>query len=135
MADRELFLIDGATEFSGIRGIAGVVRRWPALRRALVTSPGYVAHRVWFRFPTTIGMLTWWETEGAAYGFARSPAHEEIWRWAAAGDDPTRGGWLAMYRLHHGGPLWGNGVEHRVRTFGRFVAPPTGTRPDPPRHG
>lgn len=133
MADRELFLVDGATEFAGLRGLAGAIRRWPGLRRDLRATPGYVAHRLWFRPPVTIGLLTWWDTERGAYDFARSPSHTEIWRWAAE-EQPTRGGWLAVYRLQHGGPLWGNGVAHRVGTFGRFVNAPSGHRPDPPGH-
>jgi heme-degrading monooxygenase HmoA len=129
--EHELYLIDGATEFAGPMALLGAVRRWPRLRRQLVTTPGYVAHRLWFRLPTTIGLFTWWETEGAAYRFARSPAHLAIWRWAAE-ERPTRGGWLALYRLQRGGPLWGSGVRHRVRAFGRFVPPPSGEPPVPP---
>jgi heme-degrading monooxygenase HmoA len=134
VADRELFLVDGVTEFSGIGGLFGAARRWRRLRRDLVRTPGYVAHRLWYRFPTTIGLLTWWEEERGAYAFARSPAHLEIWRWAADGT-PTRGGWLAVYRFAHGGPLWGNGVAHRVGAFGRFTRAPLGAPPDPPRDG
>ena len=134
MSERDLFLIDGANEFEGVRGIVGMLRRWPRLRRELTSAPGYVAHHIWFGFPTTIGLFTWWESEEALYAFAGSRAHHEMWRWAADGRS-TRGGWLVVYRMQRGGPLWGNGVEQRVRTFRRFVRTPGGMPPDPPPHG
>ena len=134
MSDRELFLIDGATEFAGARDLAGMLRRWPRLRRELVSSPGYVSHQVWYGFPTTIGLFTWWESEEALYAFARSHEHEGVWRWAVS-EGSTRGGWLVVYRMQRGGPLWGNGVERRVRTFRRFVRAPSDAPPDPPHHG
>ncbi len=131
MTERDLFMVDGANEFDGIRGLAGMLRRWPRLRRELVSTPGYVSHHVWYGFPTTIGLFTWWESEEALYAFARSHAHEEVWRWAASGGS-TRGGWLVVYRMQRGGPLWGNGVERRVRTFRGFVRAPSGAPPDLP---
>ena len=117
-----LVLVDGANELSGARALWWVVRRWPRLRGELVSAPGYVAHRLWFSFPLTIGLTTWWRDEKALHRFAHMPVHLEFWEWAVR-KGSTRGGWLAIYRYEHGGPLWGNGVKHLMDNFGRFVPP------------
>jgi len=123
-----LYLFDGATEFAGPRGILWAVWHWPALRRAMKDTAGYVAHRLWYGFPYTIGLVTWWKDEAAAYRFARTPAHIAFWSFAARGPT-TRGGWLAHYRLVRGGPLWGNGVRAMTRRFGEFAPPETNSPP------
>ena len=125
---RGLVLADGATEFAGLAALVWAAWRWPALRRELRGAAGYVAHQVWFAWPSTVGILSWWEDEASAYRFAHLPAHLRFWEWATT-PGRTRGGWLVFYPLGHGGPLWGNGVAKRVRTFGRFTAPPTGDAP------
>lgn len=130
MSDKTLYLIDGANELRGLRSLWWVVRRWPALRRELTGAPGYVAHRLWYVLPYTIGLTTWWSNERAAYRFAHMPTHLEFWRWAARRGS-TRGGWLATYRLERGGPLWGNGVEAMMSRFGPFVGPAPEEPPQP----
>lgn len=119
---RDLFLFDGANEVNGWRGLLWLIRHWRALRREMQATPGFVAYRVWWAFPFTIGLVTWWESEAAAYRFARSPAHLLFWRW---GSDPrnTSGGWLAHYRYVRGGALWGNGVRAMMRRLERHTGP------------
>jgi hypothetical protein len=134
MSDDGLVLVDGANQLGGIRSIVWVLRHWPALRRELVRSPGYVHRHVWFRAPFTIGLMTWWESEAAAYRFAYSPEHLRFWRWGAE-SGTTDGGWLAIYRYAEGGPLWGTGVQERMRVFARFVPPPSGEPPSRPPEG
>ena len=128
---RDLFMIDGANELSGVRAFWWVVRRWPALRRELTTTPGYVAHRLWYAFPFTFGLVTWWDDEAAAYRFAHRPVHLQFWEWAT---DPahTRGGWLAHYRYLRGGALWGNGVTAMMRRLSAY-SPAPGRPPRRPR--
>jgi hypothetical protein len=129
VSDGPLYLIDGATELRGPRALWWVARRWPPLRRELTGAPGYVAHRLWYVFPFTVGLTTWWSEERAAYRFAHMPVHLKFWSWAARGRS-TRGGWLATYRFERGGPLWGNGVEAMMKRFGPFVDAPLH---EPPR--
>jgi hypothetical protein len=121
----ELFLFDGATEVTGWRQLLWILWHWRWLRRDMRTAPGYVAHRVWWGFPFTIGLITWWESEAAAYRFARGPAHLYFWNW---GMDPdhTAGGWLADYRYVRGGALWGNGVQDMMRRLGGRTGPASG---------
>jgi heme-degrading monooxygenase HmoA len=121
-------LADGANEFDGLVAMLQAAKRWPQLRREMVGAPGYLTHHLWFSWPTTVGILSWWEDEASAYRFAHQPAHLEFWEWATRRGH-TRGGWLAFYPLGHGGPLWGNGVQKRVTTFRRFTAAPTGAPP------
>ena len=123
-----LVLADGANEFGGLIALIQAGRRWPRLRREMVGAPGYVGHRIWYGFPYTIGLLTWWQDEASAYRFAHLPAHLEFWEWAQI-PGKTVGGWLAFYAYAHGGPLWGNGVRRQVGRFGRFTPPPTDLPP------
>lgn len=109
MSDRKLILVDGASHVKGVRGWFGLVRRWPAMRRELTESRGYVAHRIYLVGPTTIGLMTWWESRKALMQFAHGETHHEIWEWAVK-EDRTKGGWLATYELTGGGPLWGSGT-------------------------
>jgi heme-degrading monooxygenase HmoA len=123
-----LVVADGANEFDGLVALVEAAWRWPGLRREMRGAPGYVSHRLWYSFPTTVGILSWWEDEAAAYRFAHLPAHLEFWEWATQ-PGHTRGGWLAFYAFAHGGPLWGNGVRKQVLDFGRFTHQPDGALP------
>jgi len=84
MTDRVkgLVLADGANEFGGLIPLLQAAWRWPGLRREMIHASGYVRHRVWFSFPFTVGILSWWEDEASAYRFAHLPAHLEFWEWA-----------------------------------------------------
>lgn len=123
-----LVVADGANEFGSPAALVQAGLRWPGLRRELMGTPGYVGHRLWYGFPYTVGLLTWWEDEASAYRFAHLPAHLEFWDWAII-PGKTNGGWLAFYAYHHGGPLWGNGVRSQVERFGRFTPAPSGGPP------
>ena len=125
-----LVLADGANDFGGPVASLQAARRWPRLRRELTGARGYVSHRLWYRFPFTVGLMSWWEDEAGAYRFAHLPAHLEFWEWAAI-PGRTNGGWLAFYAYAHGGPLWGNGVPIQVQRFGRFTPAPDGKPPRP----
>jgi heme-degrading monooxygenase HmoA len=125
-----LVLADGANDFGGFVALLQAARRWPGLRRELTTARGYVSHRLWYRWPFTVGILSWWEDEASAYRFAHLPAHLEFWEWATT-PGHTNGGWLSFYGYAHGGPLWGNGVPIQVQRFGRFTPAPDGNAPRP----
>jgi hypothetical protein len=101
---------DPAPRLSGPLALLWVGSRWPALKRELVGARGYIAHRLWFAWPWTIGVTTWWQDEAAAYRSAHMPQHQRFWAWAAE-TGRTRGGWLAHYRYVRGGPLWGQRRE------------------------
>jgi hypothetical protein len=123
-------MIDGANQFQSPAALWWVVRHWPALRKEMTGARGYIAHRIWYAFPLTLGITSWWEDENAAYRFAHLPVHYTFWRWAASGGK-TKGGWLASYRYVSGGPLWGNGVEAMMGRLHGFVPPPSAKPPNP----
>lgn len=134
-SDNVFWLLDGANELSGLRALIWLARHWPALKRELMQSRGYLGHRLWFARPWTVGLTTWWRDEAAAYRFAHLPQHRRVWAWGAA-PGHTNGGWLAHYRFVRGGPLWGNGVQVMASRFAEYVGEPSGVpaRPVPP-HG
>lgn len=121
-------LIDGANQLHGVRALLWLVRRWPALRREMTATEGYLAHRLWFAFPLTMGVTSWWADDNAVYRFAHQPEHLRLWRWAT-GPGRSRGGWLARYRYVDGGPLWGNGVEVMMQRLAGIVGPASGVPP------
>jgi heme-degrading monooxygenase HmoA len=129
------WLLDGANELTGVRAVIWLVRQWPALQRELMDSRGYLGHRLWFAWPWTIGLTTWWRDEAAVYRFAHLPQHRRVWAWGAE-PGHTNGGWLAHYRFVRGGPLWGNGVRVMASRFAGYVPDPSGApaRKVPP-HG
>lgn len=124
---KKFVLLDGANQFASARAAWWVIRRWPSLRREMTSARGYIAHRVWYAFPLTLGITSWWEDENAAYRFAHLPVHREFWLWAVS-PGRTRGGWLATYQYSNGGALWGNGVEAMTRRLGG-VTPPASNQP------
>jgi fumigallin biosynthesis monooxygenase-like protein len=132
VADLKPFvMIDGANQFSGVRALWWVVRRWPKLRKEMTGARGYLAHRVWYAFPLTLGITSWWQDENAAYRFAHLPVHRDFWGWAASGEK-TKGGWLATYQYVKGGPLWGNGVAVMMQRLGKVVPAANNEPPRPP---
>lgn len=127
-----LVLVDGANQLSGVRALWWVWRHWPDLRREMSGSPGFIAYRLWFEWPLTVGLTTWWADEKSAYRFAHQPVHLQFWRWGTDSRH-TRGGWLALYRHDHGGPLWGTGVEAMMRRLGHQLGPAPGKPAKPPQ--
>lgn len=126
---RPMILADGASHVRGLRGWIGLLRRWPRLRRELMAAEGYVAHRIYIAGPTTIGLLTWWDSRKAMIQFAHGPTHHDVWEWAVR-QKRTHGGWLTTYELKGGGALWGSGTP-LAQTFADRVpvtraAPPSG---------
>ena len=132
----ELVLVDGATEVSGPRAALWLLRNWPRLRREMQSTPGCVSHRMWIKWPHTVGLYSYWVTQRDAYVFAHRPEHRRFWRWAARAGH-TRGGWLAVYTHSRGGPLWGNGVRDMVDRFGDHLGEPSHepARQPPPGRG
>jgi len=89
-------IIDGANQFQGAASLWWVVRHWPALRKEMTAARGYIAHRIWYAFPLTLGITSWWEDENAAYRFAHLPVHRIFWRWRHRLARPKAAGWQAI---------------------------------------
>lgn len=116
-------VVDGANRMSGPLALLRLAWHAPRLRRELVAAPGCLRHHLWYRWPLTVGLVSFWTDAGSAYAFAHGPAHLALWR-LAAGSRFTSGGWLAVYRFHHGGELWGDGVPHAKRGFEALIERP-----------
>ncbi len=115
-------VIDGANELRDVRAAFWMARNWRALRKEMMQSDGYVTHHYYFKFPFTIGLVSFWADERAAYGFARQPVHNKFREWVEKTGGST-GGWLALYEYDHGGPLWGNGVTYVKKQFDGVIPP------------
>lgn len=130
-------VVDGANRMSGVRALLRLAWHAPRIRRELVTAPGYLRHHAWYRWPLTVGVVSLWTDAASAYAYAHRPVHLALWR-RAVRPGFTSGGWLAVYRFHHGGELWGDGVPHAKHGFDTLVERPRRYRevpPPPPEDG
>jgi hypothetical protein len=121
--ERGPVVVDGANRLAGLRGLLWLAWRARSIRRELVASPGYLRHHFWYRWPLTVGLITFWVDAASAYAYAHQPVHLSLWR-RARRPGFTSGGWLAVYRFHHGGELWGDGVPHARRGFEGLIRRP-----------
>ena len=106
-------------------GVIGIVVFAEMTGRVAAIAGRPVFDVVRMRMGFTVGLITWWESEAAAYRFARGEVHVRFWIWGA---DPrhSTGGWLAHYRYERGGALWGDGVPSMMRRLGRHTGPAPG---------
>jgi hypothetical protein len=123
-------VVDGANHMAGFRSLAWLLWKAPTIRRELVAAPGYVRHHLWYRWPLTVGLLSFWTDARSAYAYAHLPVHLSLWR-RASRRDFTRGGWLAVYRFHNGGELWGDGVPAARQGFEHLIERPRRYRESP----
>lgn len=88
----------GCNEYRSLTAIAGQLRRWPKLARALKRAPGYLWHRSYYEFPKRIGLIVAFETQDDLMRFARTHEHHEIMRWLVGRGDvsPARGGFIRI---------------------------------------
>jgi hypothetical protein len=90
----------GATHFHGPLAMMRLYTLWRAMVRRLKCSPGYCGHRVWYRFPFTLGTMAFFKDKKALLLFARSPEHATLMRWVME-PGHARGGFI---RLHEAQP-------------------------------
>jgi hypothetical protein len=86
----------GATKFRGPVSMIKLARRWYPMLAKLKQSPGYRGHRVWYRFPFTLGTIAFFADKDALLSFARSPEHHAIMRWVMEPGN-ARGGFIRLY--------------------------------------
>jgi hypothetical protein len=86
----------GATFFNGPLAMLRLYRRWRPMMRRLKRAPGYRGHRVWYRFPFTLGTIAFFADRDALLSFARSPEHAELMRWVMEPGN-ARGGFIRIY--------------------------------------
>src|SRR5204863_435348 len=88
----------GATYFSGPIALVQLYFRWRRLVRRLMRAPGYRGHRIWFRFPSTLGTIAFFSDRDALLAFARSPEHASIMRWVMEPGN-ARGGFIRIWQV------------------------------------
>jgi hypothetical protein len=100
--------------------------------RQLKRSPGYKGHRVWYRFPFTLGTIAFFADKDALLSFARSPEHAAIMRWMMEPGN-AKGGFIRIYEmLPHGytSGVWRSDPPGAMQTIDRFI-PLTGEEDRP----
>ena len=112
----------GATCFSGPLQLIELYRRWRHLVKRLKRSPGYRGHRVWYRFPFTLGTIAFFADRNTLLTFARSQEHASIMRWVMQPGN-ARGGFIRFYEvLPHG---YSSGIwrteDHEMKAIERFT--------------
>lgn len=87
----------GANRYRSPLSMAGQVRRWPAVARALKDHPGYLWHRSYYEFPMGIGLFVAFDSRDSLLAFARTPEHHEIMKWLVGGDSAhARAGFIRI---------------------------------------
>jgi hypothetical protein len=86
----------GGTKFAGPTALLGLYRRWRPMERRLKQAPGYRGHRVWYRFPFTLGTIAFFSDREALLRFARCSEHRELMRWVMEPGN-ARGGFIRFY--------------------------------------
>ena len=71
----------GGTRYAGVRPMLGLMRHWRRVRNAMQASEGYLGHHIWFRFPFTFGMMTFFETQQQMMAFSQNIRHEQAANW------------------------------------------------------
>jgi hypothetical protein len=90
----------GATCFSGPLAMMKLYTLWRPMVRRLRRHPGYCGHRVWYRFPFTVGTMAFFRDKQAMLKFARTPEHATLMKWVMEPGN-ARGGFI---RLHEAMP-------------------------------
>src|SRR5579862_9058331 len=85
----------GATCFRGPLAMMQLYSFWRPMVRRLKASPGYCGHRVWYRFPFTLGTMAFFKDKKALLLFARSSEHAALMRWVMEPGN-ARGGFIRL---------------------------------------
>jgi heme-degrading monooxygenase HmoA len=71
----------GGTRYSGLRALLHVAVLWRGVARRMRSSPGYLGHFVWYRFPFTLGTVSLWDSREHMLAFARTAEHRAAAAW------------------------------------------------------
>jgi hypothetical protein len=112
----------GGTQFSNPLMFLQLYKRWRPMVRRMKRMPGYRWHKVWYRFPATLGTIAFFADRKALLTFARTPEHTELMRWVMR-PGKARAGFI---RLHDAQPVgyssgrW-RAEENVMRAIDRFT--------------
>jgi hypothetical protein len=113
----------GATWFRNPIALFQLTQRWSALRKRMQAAPGYRGHRIWYRFPFTIGTIAFFADKEALLSFARTPEHAAIMKWVMS-PGKAHGGFIRFYEVEpHGysSGLWRAEEGHELKAIDRFT--------------
>ncbi|MCZ4094779.1 MULTISPECIES: DUF4188 domain-containing protein [Streptomyces] len=99
----------GATRYSGLRAIITLGPGYVRMVREMKRMKGYVWHKVYWRFPFTLGTIAFFADRDELLKFARGKAHHELMCWLTdEGKGRATGGWIRIYTADAAG--YTNGV-------------------------
>ncbi|MEU9114937.1 DUF4188 domain-containing protein [Streptomyces sp. NPDC048483] len=102
-------LFVGATSYSGLRAIVALTPRWLRMVREMRRMRGYVWHKVYWRFPYTLGTIAFFTERDDLLKFARGKAHHELMCWLTdEGSGRATGGYIRIYTAEESG--YTNGI-------------------------
>ncbi|MBA2558648.1 MAG: hypothetical protein H0V07_01945 [Propionibacteriales bacterium] len=99
----------GGTQFT-VKGFFLGARLSIKMTNALKRTPGYVTHKVWYKFPLTIGSFVLFEDLAALTAFTRSKEHKELAAWSLRPGN-VRAGFVRIYRADDTGTTMGGWVN------------------------
>jgi hypothetical protein len=123
----------GGTRFSRPRALIELYQRWRPMVRRMKRSPGYRGHRVWYRFPFTLGTIAFFVDRAALLEFARCPEHAELMRWVMHPGN-AKGGFIRFFEVQpygYSSGIWRAEPPHVMQAIDRFTPLP-GEEQGPP---
>jgi hypothetical protein len=123
----------GATRYRGPLALLALTPAYYRMVRDLRRMRGYCWHKVYWKFPFTLGTLAFFTDRDAMLRFARSRYHRKLMIWVTDGTRHATGGYIRLYTADPGG--YTNGVwraeDGAMSHIGEFT-PLAGERHGPP---
>lgn len=98
----------GATRYRGPLSILALAPAYARMVRDMKRMRGYRWHKVYWKFPFTLGTIAFFDDRDALLLFARSRHHRELMRWVTDGTKHATGGFIRLYGAEPEG--YSNGV-------------------------
>lgn len=95
-------LFFGGTRYGGIRSLVQLLFVWRRVAKTMTSSPGYMGHYIWYRFPFTFGNFSLWDTREHMMEFARGTEHRAAISWLVK-PGTARGAFIRFFQVEPAG--------------------------------